>query len=354
MNAFRERAARSTSDPVSQRDIARHFGVSHVTVSLALRNSSRVSKSLGDRIRDHAEAVGYRRDPVLFALASYRKRKTSCPVRGAMAWFNAWSEPERLRALPEIERFWLGASGAARDCGFRLEEFRLGSDLSPERLHQVLETRNIRGILLPPHPSGTVWQDFPWDDYAIVSLGRAGGGQRGHQVMPSAAANMTLALRRMKARGYERIGCLGQATLLGRAGYCIEECLPTVQREVAGELPFLDLAGAPEHKTAVLVRAWVRDHRLDAVLADDAATARWLKRAGLSVPGDVAFATLARDGEAGIDPEFEDIGRTAVQMLDELMRETIAGAPRRYRQVAIEGSWRDGASLPQPATMHAV
>lgn len=341
---------RSFADPVSQRDIARHFGVSHVTVSLALRHSPRVSKSLSERIRDHASAVGYRRDPVLFALADYKNRKTAKAVRGAIAWINAWDQPAMARLHPGIDSFWRGASEAAREYGFRLEEFRLGSELTPQRLQQVLETRSIRGILLPPHPPAKGWPDFPWDDYAVVCFGRAGGGQRGHRILPSAPANMTLALQRMRNSGRERIGCLTGPTLLRHAGYCMSESLPAVRRDITGEFPLLDLAGVQEARAAATVHAWVRDHGLDAVLADDAAIARRLTGAGFLVPGKIGLATLARADEAGIDPEFADIGRVAIRMLEERMREMAAGAPLRLRQVAIEGRWVEGSSLPVSAS----
>jgi LacI family transcriptional regulator len=344
---------RASADPVSQRDIARHFGVSHVTVSLALRNSKRVSKRLTEEIRGYAEAVGYRRDPVLVALADYRKRKTAAVVRGALAWINAWPRPDRLRGFSELDRFWRGASEAAKERGFRLEEFRLGTELVPERLHQVLETRNIRGILLPPHPGGPAWQGFPWADYAIVSFGRAVGGPRGHRVLPSATANMALALQRMRSLGYQRIGCLTAPCVLRQAGYCMAESLPVLRRELPGELPLLDLASALQSEAPAMVRDWVRAHRLDAVLADDAATGGWLVKAGLSVPDDVALATLAREGEAGIDPGSADIGRSAIHLLDELLRETIAGAPTRFREVSVDGTWVDGASAPRLAPIPA-
>jgi LacI family transcriptional regulator len=345
-------AARAITAPppelVSQRDIARHFGVSHVTVSLALRNSPRVSKALGDRIRTHAAAVGYHRDPVLVALADYKKRKTSSVVRGAIAWINAWPEPDRLRAFPGIDRFWQGAGEAAREYGLRLEEFRLGTELSPERLHQVLQTRNIRGIILPPHLPGAGWHGFPWNDYAVVGFGRAGNGPRGHRILPSAASNVALALQRLRASGYRQIGCLTGAGLLRQAGYSMAESVPALRMDFLAELPLLDLAAVPEHEAPVRVRKWVRAYRLDAVVADDAATGGWLAKAGFSVPGEVALATLwadARGDEAGIDPELADIGRTAIRMLDELLRETITRATPRFRQVAIEGTWIDGESV---------
>jgi hypothetical protein len=66
------------------------------------------------------------------------------------------------------------------------------------------------------------------------------------------------------------------------------------------------------------------------------------------VPGKLALATLsadARGDEAGVDPELADIGRTAIRMLDELLRETITRAAPRFRQVAVEGTWIDGEGV---------
>ena len=165
--------------------------------------------------------MGYRSDPVLLALSAYRDRKKTGQVRGAIGWVNAWAEPGELRAHREMERFWRGAFAAAGERRYRLEEFRLGSELSPERLHEVLETRNIRGLIVPPHLSTEVWSGFPWESYAIVSFGRCCNGPRGHSVMPSAAANLLLAIGKLREAGHRRIGCLTGNSLLRQAGYCM-------------------------------------------------------------------------------------------------------------------------------------
>ncbi|MEK7952223.1 LacI family DNA-binding transcriptional regulator [Luteolibacter soli] len=329
--------AEAIREPISQRDIARHFGVSHVTVSLALRHSRRVSASLSEEIRVYAEKVGYRSDPVLLALSAYRDRKRTGQVRGAIAWVNAWSKPGELRAHPEVERFWLGAFAAAGERRYRLEEFRLGSELSAERLHEVLETRDIRGLIVPPHVSSEGWNGFPWEKYAVVSFGRCCNGPRGHSVVPSAAANLLLAIRKLREAGHRRIGCLTGSSLLRQAGYCMMECLPMVKRGLPGDddLAILDLTGVSGSKVSAKVRAWVRANELDAIVADDATTIE-----AIEVPHGVTMVTLAGAGSAGVDPGSEEIGRTAVQMLDSLMEERARGNRVLFREVAVEGTWR--------------
>lgn len=136
----------------------------------------------------------------LLALAAYRDHKKTDQVRGAIGWVNAWAEPGELRAHPEIERFWRGAFAAVGERRYRLEEFRLGFELSAERRHGVLETRSIRGLIVPPHLFSEAWNGFPWESYAVVSFGRCCNAPRGHGVVPSAAANLLLAIGKF-ARG---------------------------------------------------------------------------------------------------------------------------------------------------------
>ncbi len=65
---------------VSLRDVAKTVGVSHVTVSLALRGDTRVSATRRTEIRAAAEQLGYRPDPMLSSLASYRRNKSAVPI----------------------------------------------------------------------------------------------------------------------------------------------------------------------------------------------------------------------------------------------------------------------------------
>src|SRR5215217_2072631 len=136
---------------VSLREIARQLGVSHVTVSLALRDSPQISAAMREKVKQLAEELGYRPDPMLSALSSYRLGKVEPSFRAVIGWINSWPEPEQLRAHEEFDAYWKGASTAAGKLGYQLEEFRVGKALSPARLHQILSTRGVQGLLLPPH-----------------------------------------------------------------------------------------------------------------------------------------------------------------------------------------------------------
>ena len=95
------------------------------------------------------------------------------PICAGIAWINAWPKPDDLRKHREFDFYWKGAYAAADKFGYRLEEFQLGRDMSPHRLHQILSTRGIRGLLLPPHHIVPDWKDFPWSEYSVVRFGRS-------------------------------------------------------------------------------------------------------------------------------------------------------------------------------------
>jgi DNA-binding LacI/PurR family transcriptional regulator len=336
----------ASGSPVSQRDIARHFGVSHVTVSLALRNSTRVSAGLRQRILEHARMVGYRRDPLLTALKEYRLRRSCDRIHGAIAWIGGGDPSGGKNEPPAIGRFRQGAVECARELGFRLEAFRPDAGLTAKRLHVILSSRGIRGILLPPQ-AGTGWgRDFPWEDYLVVSLGRSDVARRCHQMAPALLANLEMAVEAMWQRGYRRIGCIAGNPVIRMAGYDMSECLAVARRRTGTKLPFRDLHDEQGEHAGEAAAAWLGEHRVDGVIFDEIETWRRLAMQPEFMQEAVPFATLDCRGEAGIDIEPVALGRAAVRLLCELIRDESVGVSRCVQQVALGGRWVDGASLP--------
>src|SRR5439155_26417282 len=132
-------------------DIAHACGVSHVTVSLALRNSPKIPEARKLQIQEIAEKMGYRPNAMATALAHHRRMSAVTPVKAAIAWLNCWPKPEKLRSYMEFDRYWRGAFAAAEKFGYRLEEFICGERCPLPRLERILTTRAITGILIPPH-----------------------------------------------------------------------------------------------------------------------------------------------------------------------------------------------------------
>ena len=333
------------------RDIAREVGVSHVTVSLALRDHARISEAMRERIRGVAERMGYRPDPVLAALASYRKTRSDAAITASLAWINGWPEPDRLRTYKEFDYYWQGAELAAHKFGYRLEEFRIGGTCTPKRLHQILSTRGVSGILLPPHTVTPDWGDFPWAEYPVIRFGRSVHEPRTHLVTADHVENTVMAFHRIRERGYRRIGFVTDEADLKVRGHLFESGYLTAQRFVPDEdrLPLFllnDFTGVAQKKA---LGAWFRKQKPDAIITNVATVPELLESLGIRVPEDVGLAattTLDLPITAGIDQQPLEIGRVAVLMLNSLIHDGARGIPGIFRQNLVEGTWVDGDTLP--------
>ena len=76
--------ADSSAPRLSLRDIAKAVGLSHVAVSLALRDSPRVSPARRAKVKAMAKKLGYRPDPMLASLAAYRQSKRRPKLQEAL------------------------------------------------------------------------------------------------------------------------------------------------------------------------------------------------------------------------------------------------------------------------------
>lgn len=341
-----------TSRRISLRDIAKVIGVSPMTVSLALRDQTRVSPELRERIRKQARLMGYRPDPMLTALAHYSRGKSNAAITSGLAWVNAWPEPQKLRSHREFDQYWLGAVSEAACCGYALEEFVLNQDMPTKRLVQILHARNIRGILLPPRPRDQfpAGENFPWEQFCVVRFGHSFKHPAAHLVASDQMSDGLMAFENMQAHGYRRIGLVtgvlsAKSGVRFAAGYFFGSMkLPKIR-----QLPVLTLPQRNITEDQKQFIAWIKRHRPDAILTDVAATSEMLKQAGYRVPKDVALAALSiLDGnaDAGIDQNSTEIGRAAVQLLITLINHNERGIPKVCRELLIEGRWVDGKSLP--------
>ncbi len=337
---------------VSLRDIAREVGVSHVTVSLALRGDARVSEKRRREIDAVAKRLGYRPDPMLASLSAYRHSKRPVTIHSTIAWLNQWPDPKALRRLQEFAAYWRGACDTAEALGYRLEEFVLDREMTGERLEKILTTRSVRGVLLPPHPRGFDLPGFNWSLFSVVRFGVSVKEPRAHVITSDQMNCAELAFTRIRERGYRRIGFItsrGHDRNTGgnfRAGYL------AIQDAVLPVADHLEPLILDEHEARLderALRPWLRRWKPDAIITTDPRVHAMLTDLGLEVPRDLAAAALSvLDGnfDAGVDQNSYETGQVAMRTLAGLIHQNERGIPRYCRRILVEGRWVDGASLP--------
>lgn len=330
------------------RDIAKRLGVSHSTVSMAMRDNPRISQEVREKVRQTASEMNYTPDPMMSALIHHRQSRVAPPRRTVLAWLNAWPDPKQLRAHREFDFYWKGACGAAAKFGYHLEEFTYESS-STRSLEKALREHNVQGIFIPPQLRVPDWGTFKWERFCVVRFGRSSPEPRVHIVTSDQVANSMLALRKIQERGYSRVGFVTRKDLrnvaLFKTGFLgAQSHLPEKL-----QLPPLVLEEINRGKDLEDLIRWLRKNQPEAILTDIAALHGMLEEAGYRVPQDIALAaTSVLDGnaDAGIDQNAQEIGRVAFLLLLSLMNDGARGIPPIFRQILIEGAWVDGSTLP--------
>jgi LacI family transcriptional regulator len=336
---------------VSMRDIAKAVGVSVSAVSLAIKSSPRVSEGMRQKIQEKIKEMGYQPDPMLAALCHYRRSRSTAPIGAELAWINCWPDPKKLRSYREFDYYWQGALEEARQSGFRLESFNLKECETFERLEKILRARNIRGILIPPHGALNInWGDFRWDDYCTIRFGHSVQHPRVHIVASDQLMDGTIAFENIWNKGYRRIAYVAtRGSSVKTARFSAGFLQGQLKVEAKLKLQPLLLDEVDYQKDEKTFLSWLRKTKPDAIFTDLAYLPRMLTKAGYRVPQDIGLvATSVLDGNAsaGIDQNSREIGKAAIQMLISLINHNERGIPDICRELLIEGSWKDGDSLP--------
>ncbi len=343
----------SANPRVSLRDVAALVGVSHVTVSLALRGDTRISAARRAEVEAAARKLRYRPDPMLSSLASYRQAKRPVGIRSTIAWINQWPDPRELRRHKEFDAYWRGARDCAARLGYQLQAFEVKADMNSARLQQILAAQNIHGILLPPHTAGLSLPGFDWSKFSIIRLGSSVKQPRAHIVTSDQLHCAAMAFTHMWERGYRRIGYIATRQHDHNTGGNFRAGFLSAQNEHVPLRSHLDPLHLSEDDPVADVRrlkAWLKKIRPDGVIASSGNLAELLKQAGCAVPRDLGVAaTSLLDGHfsAGVDQNSVEIGRVAMNTLAALIHQNERGIPQYCRRILVEGIWVEGASLPE-------
>ena len=138
---------------ITLKQVAERAGVSVMTASRALRNQSNVTTETRERILRASRELGYRPNPLVSALMSYRRASRIVHDTLTLGWITTFSSRNGWKAVRINQLFYDGAVEAAARHGYKLETFWLREPgMSTRRLNSILYSRNINGLLIPPLP----------------------------------------------------------------------------------------------------------------------------------------------------------------------------------------------------------
>ena len=341
---------------ITQKEVARVARVHPSTVCLAMVNNPMIAAATRDRIMAVAEKLGYVRDPMLGALAAYRRTTKSVVFHGVLAWVVHNEGGYDWSRVPQYRDYLEGIKERAAELGYKVEIFDLKSyQGNYERLNGVFRSRNIRGALFCPQPKPHTLLPLRFDEISAVTIGYTLQSPKLHMISTNHFASMREILQQMRGRGYRRIGYALPAVYDERidnnyrAAYYLE-------RESWPESEWIPQFTEPVN--AVNFRGWLKTHTPDAVIISHEIFPELLTELKIPVPKKLGVATPSVVGSyanfAGIDDDSREVGRVAVAFLTSLVERGERGIPHRPQRVLVRGVWHEGHSLRAPGLPGAV
>lgn len=339
------------------RRIARATGLSLATVSLALRDSDRISEATKRKVRASAQRLGYRRNAKVAEVMSHVRLSRDPRNESCLALVSFYDVERPWEGSLHLGRIHDGMKARADVLGYRLEPLWLRAPgMTPSRFRSILDTRAIQGVLCLGSPR--IDDEFPaeFDHFAIVTQGWSIRTPV-HRVINHAFNDTWRTLDKLVALGYRRPGLAighyeevrgAHANVSAYLGWC--DC----HRGIATGVPILRLDRMEE---APLME-WLTQQRPDAVVLVHVYDVvsdclHIMRRLGIRVPDDLGLAVLSQDlagtGLSGLQENQWMIGVWAVELAVARIMNRDFGIPAAPRIEMVDSLWVDGKTLRRPA-----
>ncbi len=334
------------------RDIAAKAKVSVMTVSLALRESPRVSSSTRQRILTLATKMGYQPDPALQALVAYRHRRAGSSFLGTIAYLNNFEMPSIVQTIPLHRNLFCGAHQRGKELGFKVEEFWLKEPgLNPERISNILSARGIQGLLIGPQPTAHTTMNLDWKHFASVQLGFSLRSPRFHTVITDQFQASARIMHELCTLGYRRIGLVIQGEQDMRSENRYSGAYLALQRRLPKALPRIPILAAKDIDEATFC-AWFARHKPDALMGSTTAPIAFLNKMKMRIPKDIGYALSYAYLQNGLqfahsEGRQEVAGALAVEYLSGMLLRNELGVPVMPVSLLVSPGWEMGETVRQ-------
>jgi len=314
-------------------------GVSLVTASYALRNNPKISAPTRRRVARAAKKLSYIPDPELGRLMYLLRLGRPVAQKSSIALLsfepNPPAEPNQyLQALVE------GAKQRCQEIGYNIDPITVApGEMPPNRLTMVLRARGIQGVLIPPMRTPVDFTQLAdWSCFSVVAATYTAKNIKVNRVVPNHLHAGFLALTKLEAKGFKRIGLVTDQDGHVRANYAFWAALALHQQ--TGQSAVIP---AIQFGEGEVFRQWLRSHRPDVILTAEPRVALAMTAIGESMPGETIPIVLLNNPMdrrfAGVYLFPEIVGKTAVDLLSAQIQHGERGYAEHPNVVMVEGRW---------------
>ena len=323
-------------------------------MSLALRQSRQISAATRARIQKLARDRGYESNPLVSAVFSHLRLRKPRGDHAVIAYLNTWWPQSAWEECDTKTGQFRGAARRAAALGFRLENFWSAEPgMNPARLAQIFRARGIRGVVVGPLQHQAVAPDFPWDQFALATIGYSLHAPAIARATHAHFRGMSTAMDRLIAHGYRRIGYVTSQDFEERVSSLWGAAYHYHQHRLAARDRIAPLVFAGEANPRQL-RGWLARTRPDAIINALPLVYEQLTELGRQAPRDLGFvhldlpAHLRKAGVCGIDQLSETVGAYTLELVANQIYTDTSGVPEHPVTQLVEGVWIDGRSIARP------
>lgn len=351
--SFAQSRRRLTVHSMNLRHLARLAKLSPAAISLALRDSPKISAATKKRVRRLAEKVGYRADARVVAMMTHLRKPRLARQTACFGIVSLYDHPRPWERSLHLTRIYEGMTRRADELGYRIEPvFLRAPGMTYRRIRTILDARGIEGLLCFGSPDLDEEWPAELDHYAIVTQGLSIKTPL-HRVVSHVYNDMWRVLNKVHELGYRRPGLvIGRYEEMrsAHAYLCVylgwshlvlgaPAAIPVLQLDRVEEKPFIAWLGTHAPDVVIFV------HHYDALPEFNAI----LRRRRIRVPGDLGVAAISQSlvdtPFSGLEENQHLIGGWTIELLAARIMNRDFGIPSSPRIEMVERRWVEGQSL---------
>ncbi|KAF0093067.1 MAG: LacI family transcriptional regulator [Puniceicoccaceae bacterium 5H] len=350
---------------VTLAEIAKVVKMSKSGVSRALRNDPSIPAATCERVQKAADQLGFVSDQRISRVYSMIRLRGQSTFRSTIGFLNAYPSRAINKDQPQwyLTTLFENARERAAELGYKLDEISLADPrLSDKRIQSILETRGIKGLLVPPLPDNLHALPIDWKRYACVAITYTLFDPPLNRVTPNQYENMQLAIQGLAKRGYRRIGFMIWKDFGKRVNYHFHGAYYAYQHGLPPEDRVPILEGLNDDWDGL--DEWYATYRPDAVIGCDPSFVELFHRRGLCAGEDpVGYVSLGGGYSAPrsrfhrkvsyICQNTEDVARSGIDILVAQIDRREMGVPDVASSVHICGKLLECGTTPGKGRAYA-
>ncbi len=317
-------------------DIARHCGVSLMTVSNVVRGIQCVKPSTAEKVRKALKEFGYQPDPLLSSLSKYRARNSKETKKNwtTLLFLNSDPSDYTCRIVEHLAE-------EAKAFGYHLQDCPLPDSVTEQRrLSRRLYHQGIRGAFLGPTQTEQHLDGFQAEHFTFISIGALRHSPRSDSVSQDYFGGLALAAEKCLGLGRRNIGFFVGRWHDSRTAHRWSGAYHTfcVGQGLTPRSWLYDGIRPPPREAFV---EWLRKEEVDTVLTVAGAVANYRQ----ATP-DIQYVMLndldVPPGCWYLSVPLRVLAREGARLMDDHMRHHERGVPMWPRRISIQAQWRTG------------